>query len=224
MGMRHPTLLLIALLLSACAGAQELPPTLRPPVASLAGEILGPPAPDAERHVEALQVWSARVDADGDGRLSSGEIEADTRRFAASLDANGDGAVDARELGDYRIARMAGLGTAGVPVSGQSPPPGLPAGQIVMLNGPAPGSSRGGAIGSTPSVGIDPVMTADRNADFRVTADELAAEVKRKVADLDADRDGALDRSELAAAGHEAWETRPQSGQPAVRRIQAPAP
>ncbi|WP_119678719.1 EF-hand domain-containing protein [Indioceanicola profundi] len=202
--MKHLPLLFLALLLplSACGGRPSIPPdALRPAPVSLAGERLGPPVRSEAAYRDAAMGWVARVDADGDRRLALAEVQADARRYFATLDLNSDGMVDVRELTQVRLAQREVQRTAtgsDEPESVQSPD---------NLAGEAPRRDQrngGGRLGAP-----DPVMAADRNVDFRVTADELAEEAGRRFAALDANGDGFLDQTELSAAVARAWERAP---------------
>lgn len=181
--MRLLLLSLAALLpLAACVGRPNHPagPSARP--FSPAGEPLPADSKGAQPYVAALAAWFDRTDADQDGRVTPAEVEADSNRFFALLDRDRDGFVNSQELADSRGAadRM------------PDQPDSAPDGSRPPRQGRPPGSPAGSAA-------PDPVMTADRNLDFRVTQQELARMAVERLLMMDANHDGSVDRAEVEA-------------------------
>ena len=62
---------------------------------------MGEPFRGRTRTDDTLALWFARADRDGDGALTSNEMQADAERFFVTLDANSDGEIDPEELVNY---------------------------------------------------------------------------------------------------------------------------
>lgn len=158
---------------------------------SPAGELLGPPAPSEAALLPALEAWFGRADTNGDGSLDRAEFVADADRAFAGFDTNRDGNVTAAELTLVRAN------------SPFRPPPEKPSARLrprsltvstAELEEPRPG--QGGGDRPFYRSGADPVMAADTNADFRVTAEEQRAQAARLFDKLESSRDGRLSRAE----------------------------
>lgn len=183
----------------------------RAPV-SPAGEPLGGMATDEAAYGAILVDWARALDSNRDGYLSAAELKPDIARFFKEVDADKDGAINSRELGDYRLARLAalrsGAGPGKPPGGGDAPPrdgPPPPAGNA------GPGGGRGGMMGGG---GEDKVMAADRNLDFRVTLAELETMALERLRAMDGNRDGNTSLEEIREAGIKAYHERPARGGP----------
>lgn len=150
----HVALLsLSALLLSACGPVRPPIATARPLtwINSPNGEPL-PFKAGADDCRGALAAWFARADRSGDGVLDQDEMQADAARWFAQADQDHDGFVAAFELSAVRAQ---------------------------ILPTPEPEPERDGNLPphrrQLPALQarLDPVMQADANADFRVTAEEF---------------------------------------------------
>lgn len=155
--------LLAVLTLAACAPSRPGPlERERPRVAVTPnGEPLPLiPGPDGCR--EALTGWFATADRNGDGLLDQTEMQADGERWFALADLDHSGEITADELTAIRLRVN--------PLPDLEPLKGRP--------GDGPGE-RGRLYSQTQ---VDPVMAADANADFRVTAAEFRASITAKTA------------------------------------------
>lgn len=124
----------------------------------------------------ALAAWLARADGNGDGVVDMAEMQADAARWFAAADLDHDGQITADEL---TTVRQRLLPQAEPEPEAERAPPGRP------------------RVGR-PQARLDPVMQADANADFRVSAQEFRDHVAARFADLA--RDGALDQTQLFKA------------------------
>lgn len=196
---RRPVLALIPLFaLAGCAGgAGPDRPPLRFAQVSPNGELLGLPTPDVATHAQTLGAWHAKADADGDGRLTRDEMAADAARVFAAYDLNGDGHVTAVELTQARTASPHHVPHAPEPRPSRRRPPApvtIDPSQVEAV----PDGQRGPR--ARLRMGLDPVMSADADADFRVTAAEMRAHAAGRLAAWDADGDGAVTRAEFLEA------------------------
>lgn len=165
------TTILLGLLAVGCSTISPAPPAQRQ-VISPNGEPLGR-AVSATQCEERLGVWLDRADRDRDGHVSEDEWLADADAWFARVDADGDGFITVNELTLIR----------------RSLDPAEPA-------APSQTASRGRnqtVIDRSP----DPVMAADTNLDFRVSAAEFRLLSEKRYA-LKA-RDGTPDRAVILA-------------------------
>lgn len=207
--------LVTLLLLSACASPDAGPLGGGRPMGgrvplSLAGEMLGRPTTDEDAYAAAVVEWAKAIDSNHDGFISPDELKADVARFHALVDTDKDGSINARELGDYRLARLAALrrgGGRGDRPDG--PPPDGPEG-AGGPRGEHGGRGPGGVgMGMGGGAGTDKVMEADRNLDFRVTLEELQALALERLRALDSDKDGRTSLAEIRAGAIDAFNERP---------------
>ncbi|WP_114392472.1 hypothetical protein [Oleisolibacter albus] len=210
-------------LLPACASDPERgPPHPRPMMMAIspAGERLGLPGRPA---AEALAAWFKAADANSDGRLDTAELQADAARFFKTLDADGDGAVNSRELEEARRQQRDALRrVAAAPPDGTLPEgapvddaPGDRDGEKAdgsRPRGRGPGDAPGGVMGGGMGGGVDPVMSADRNLDFRVTLIEMQQDVLRRMQEMDGNQDGSVDLAEVEAWSRAAAARAPGGG------------
>ncbi|MDE1146681.1 MAG: EF-hand domain-containing protein [Azospirillaceae bacterium] len=144
-----------------------------------------------------LRAWFARVDANQDGKLSRDEFQVEADAVFTHYDLNGDGALNVTELEQVRQAdRMAQAGHGGHP--GGPPPNGGPDG--APNGGPPPGGPGGGPGMGGGRGGVDPIMAADTNLDFRVTREEFRTYARALFDVIDADHDGQLTFDEVEKA------------------------
>lgn len=174
--------LLAAALLVGCAPARPPEPQAPPPTwtASPNGEPL-PFRAGQDDCRGALAAWFDRADRDGNGTVDVGEMVADAARWFALADQDGDGQVTPGELAAIRARLL---------------PP-----EPDAADSAAPG--RGPRIPRS-QVRVDPVMQADANADFRVTALEFRAWTMERLAGR------ALTRAEALAACLTATDSHPR--------------
>jgi hypothetical protein len=166
--------ILLAVLASGCTRQQPGHP-VQLAVVSPNGEPLGR-AGDATACEELLGNWFSRADRDHDGRLSEAEWLADSDTWFGRADADHDGFVTVSEL--TLLRRSLEPAGSGQP-QGNSP-------------GNSPGNPRDTRSRTVIDRSPDPVMAADTNLDFRVSAAEARLLSERRYA-LKA-RDGAVER------------------------------
>lgn len=165
------TTILLALLVGGCSTISPAPPVQRQ-IVSPNGEPLGR-AEGTTRCEERLEAWFLRVDQNRDGRLSENEWLADADAWFVRIDADRDEFVTVSELTLIRRS-----------IDPAEPAP------------PSQTASRGRSptiIDRSP----DPVMAADTNLDFRVSAAEFRLLSEKRYA-LKA-REGAPDRMIIMA-------------------------
>jgi Ca2+-binding EF-hand superfamily protein len=120
----------------------------------------------------------AAIDADGDGEISSAEIEKSVAALK-TLDKNNDGKLTLDEL---RPANGPGQGRGG------------PFGEGPRGAGEGPGPGGPGAGGAD---AVARLMTFDKNGDGKLDAAELPERMQNIMARADADKDGVLTATEL---------------------------
>ncbi len=181
----------LCLVLAACGGGgDKFRPGIRYNPISPLGEPLAAPTRDADAYRAAMRDWFARTDTEKDSKLSLAEFTAEADRVFALYDLNRDGFVTSYELTQYRV----GLPTHTAPAdSGRR----LRPGRIDMSPDEAATARVDGRGRADYRMGIDPVMSADSNADFRVTPEELRAEAARRHAIMDQNGDGAVSLAEF---------------------------
>jgi len=217
------------------------PPPARPQVfVSPYGELFvsqpGEPYPVA--------AWFAGADTDHDGRLIAEEFAADGLRWFGELDLDGDGVVGPSEIAAYERSVDAtfaslgggmGPGGPGGPGRGLGGGRGAPPGEGRMnleggaQDGPPMGGEDGGQRprqqpyrGGTERLaraGLlsvpQPVRSADRNVDQKITREEWIAAGERWFVMLDQDHDGVLTLESLPKT---AMQTGPGEGGRPPRR------
>ncbi|OYQ32379.1 hypothetical protein CHU95_16380 [Niveispirillum lacus] len=181
----------MALALASCGGGRDtFRPGIRYSPVSPVGEPLAAPTRDAEAYRAAMRDWFTRADTDRNGTLSLLELTAEAGRVFPLYDLNRDGYVTSYELTQYRV----NLPTHSAPAdTGRR----LRPGRIDMTPDEAATARVDGRGRADYRMGIDPVMSADSNADFRVTPEELRAEATRRHAIMDQNGDGTVSRPEF---------------------------
>lgn len=169
--------------------------------------------------------WFSGADADGDGALTSSELDADALRFFATLDQGKDGEIDPDDLERYETVlfpeiRVAGANGGGGPRAGRGRG-GRGGGRGGMRGGSRMGGGGmkggGGDRGTDQAGGRDmantagrqgagrfsylaipePVSSADANFNRGVSAQELVAAARTRFSLLDTNHDGRLTLAEL---------------------------
>jgi len=187
-------------LLSACSlWGKSHPPR---PVFSPNGEpLVGSQWPTACS--DAMETWFDRVDTDHDGRLTMAEWEADAVRQFKAMDLRHDGKLTAAGLSTYRQSVMGSrYASISTPEAGarrrarDDDDSGGYSGESRRRRDdsamPAPD-----AKGTMPADQPDPVMSADTDLDGSVTLEEFLVLVRQNFADLDRDRTGSIDKSDV---------------------------
>jgi hypothetical protein len=152
--------------------------------------------------------WFNGADANHDGKLDIDEMRNDAARFFKFLDKNGDGVIDGQEVNfyEYRIVPeilappTSALQTGIVRVSLQTP------GDIAPVSPAAPGEDNIYKDALNPNQGAvfyslfrepEPVRSADRNFDYRITLPEFLAHSDRHFKALDVNNQGYLTLAQL---------------------------
>jgi Ca2+-binding EF-hand superfamily protein len=207
--MRKLVLAAILVLSGAPAGAQEVQNNL---FISPAGEPFLAPINKPYPIVN----WFNQADANHDGKLDAAEFRADAERFFAVLDRNKDGVLDAREISIYEhyyvpeILPQQGADAGGLLIrvmmqfgGGAGGPGGI---QPIDPGGGAPDEppsqrqrldSQQGAVPYSLFASPEPVLSADRNLDSKVSLKEFQAQSDRRFAALDTKMRGYLTLDDL---------------------------
>jgi hypothetical protein len=195
-----------AVLLAASAQAQDTRVT---EFQSLFISPCGEPFFAAKSEAYPIVKWFNGADANHDGKLDIDEMRADAARFFQVLDGNHDGVIDNLEINFYenRIVpqiltphdQNGALETGIVKVVLQAPGPGgLDKYESDPLNTAQTGASFYGLINEP-----EPVRSADRDFDQRVTLKEFLAHSDRHFHMLDRGNKGYLTLADLPRTGAE---------------------
>lgn len=144
--------------------------------------------------------WFKRVDANGDGKIDRAEFLADAEQFFKKLDRNGDGVISSEEVYIYEHYIVPEILSGDLQASPGEPvenPDGT------TTRPPAQLTNEGAAV-----FGLfndpEPVMSADRNFDQRITHKEFIDQAGRHFDRLDAKGQGFLTLADLPRTPAEA--------------------
>ncbi len=185
-------------------------------------------APSTEPY--PIVTWFKEVDTNHDGKLDIAEFRADAERFFAVLDRNHDGFIDSGEINIYEhyfvpeILSQQGADAGGLLIRvvlqgggygsgayGGGPQPGGGGGQAIDPNGgtsdtPAPRQRLDGEQGAVQFSLFnepEPVLSADRNLDGRVSLKEFRDQSDRHFAALDVKMRGYITLDDLQQTDYE---------------------
>jgi hypothetical protein len=188
---------LVLALVAGCAGRRPEGPRLRLAPTSPNGEVLGLPTSELAQYRATMNAWLSRVDADRSGTLEKAELVADADRMFPTFDRNGDGTITPAELTQARIDQpfQAPMEKPSSRPSKRGPsvtPEGVDTnrGEVNPYTG-----QRMPRLTAT----LDPVMSADSNADFQVSREEFRSQAARKFDQYDTNRDGKVTPDEFLA-------------------------
>jgi hypothetical protein len=204
--MRKLALAAILVLSATAAGAQEQQNNL---FISPAGEPFLAPITKPYPIVN----WFNKADANHDGKLDAAEFRADAERFFAALDRNKDGVLDSREISIYEHyyvpeilpARGADAGGHLIRVQFGGGAGGGGGIQPIDPGGGAPDQptprqrldSQQGAVPYSLFASPEPILSADRNLDGKVSLKEFQTQSDRHFAALDTKMRGYLTLDDL---------------------------
>ena len=171
------------------------------------------PSGEPFRGPDGLQRWFDGADTDHDGALSPAEFRADAMRVFKMLDTNGDGVLDGREIQAYETEIAPEITGLGLPdeAAGPRPDPGQPRQGGGRRGGGGEGRGGGfGGFGGGPRGGgregaarysllnePEPVLGADLDIDFKVSAAEWRKTADKRFALLDTKAQGRLTLADL---------------------------
>jgi Ca2+-binding EF-hand superfamily protein len=201
------------LLLAALAAAVLASPSLAAQNNGLADEVnlfispCGEPFVADKKDAYPIVKWFKRADANNDGKLDIDEMRNDASRFFAFLDRNHDGMIDGAEVTFYEtqiapeiLTQSGALQTGIIKVDLQR---GV---DSITPGGSEPGdenvyrerlNSSQGAVFYSLFREPEPVRSADRNFDYRITLKEFQDHSDRHFKALDVDGKGFLTLADL---------------------------
>jgi hypothetical protein len=194
-----------AVVIAASAHAQDV---RLPVAANLFISPCGEPFTALKTEPYPIVKWFNGADANHDGKLDIDEMRADAQRFFKLLDVNGDGTIESQEVTyyEYRVVPEilgppgAALETGIVRVSLQTPD------QVSPISPVEPGSdpivkehlnTNQGAVPFSLFREPEPVRSADRNFDYRISLQEFLAHSDRHFHALDPANRGYLTLADL---------------------------
>jgi hypothetical protein len=136
-----------------------------------------------------IVLWFNGADANHDGKLDLTEFQADGLRFFKTLDRNNDGVLDSREIYIYEHLLVPQI------LSAEAKPQSLLV-RVRMQDDDKPAhetlNTQQGAVQFGLFPEPEPLLSADRNLDGRVTLKEFQAQADRHFVALDRDNKGYL--------------------------------
>jgi Ca2+-binding EF-hand superfamily protein len=211
---RHTTARLLAgAVLAAAAAASAAPRPVTTPLAdaNLFISPCGKPYRSKPGEPYPVVAWFNAVDTNHDGKIDKAEFEAEARDFFSTLDRNGDGVITDQEISYYEHSMVPEI-TAGIT------PSSLGDGQAHLIQVQMGGGGHGGGGGESsgsptktperdlPRQGAatygllndaEPVRSADRQLDGRITLDEFIKRADHNFDRLDYDQRGYLTLDDL---------------------------
>lgn len=148
-----------------------------------------------------ISTWFGHADADHDGAISRAEFKADSLAFFDRLDADHNGVIDGFEIGDYerKVAPEIQPSLAGF-TEEEEPPPTRASEATPHVKPPAKRKKtvpiKGAAVFGM-LLDPEPVASADRDLDGKVTRKEAEAAADSRFVRLDINHDGRLTMDEL---------------------------
>jgi hypothetical protein len=167
---------LAAILLMSLTAARAPPP---PPENNLFISPAGEPFLAPSTQPFPIVAWFNGADANHDGKLDADEFRADAVRFFNVLDRNKDGFLVSLEIYIYEHVYVPEILTA------QGPPPPVEASTDSDTPPRARLDTQQGAVQFSLFSEPEPVLSADRNLDGRVSLAEFKAQADRHFAALD---------------------------------------
>jgi hypothetical protein len=204
---KNKTLLLVGLAAAALASPSLAAQNTLADEVNLFISPCGEPFVADKKDAYPVVKWFKRADANSDGKLDIEEMRADASRFFAFLDRNHDGVIDGAEVTFYEtqiapeiLSQTGALQTGIIKVDLQR---GV---DSVNPGGAAPGdenvyrprlNSSQGAVFYSLFREPEPVRSADRNFDYRITLKEFQDHSDRHFKALDVDSKGFLILADL---------------------------
>jgi len=194
-----------AALFAASAHAQDV---RLPSAANLFISPCGEPFTALKSEPYPIVKWFQGADANHDGKLDIDEMRADAQRFFKVLDVDGDGTIESQEVTyyEYRVVPEilgppgAALETGIVRVSLQTPDSVSPISPVAPGSDPIVKEHLNTNQGAAPFSLFrepEPVRSADRNFDYKISLQEFLAHSDRHFHALDTSGRGYLTLAEL---------------------------
>jgi hypothetical protein len=153
-----------------------------------------------------IVAWFDKADANHDGKLDGDEFRGDCERFFARLDRNKDGVLDSAEISYYEHVYVpeiltpgrADIGSLKILADYQIQDNSIPTESYTMDDSEPeppprpPLDTKQGAVRFSLFPAPEPVLSADRNLDGKVTLKEFQAQADRRFAALDTLKRGYL--------------------------------
>ena len=149
---------------------------------------------------QALDDWFKRVDTNRDGTIDRAKFMADARIQFLRMDLNGDGVIYPSELRDFRLSFK------GTPKHNEHPEDSdAYAAEKAKMKDLGIKLKYSDEDSDKLQDFSDPVMSADRNLDFRVTMEEFLTQASDIFKSMDINHTGTLDKAKVFASCPPAW-------------------